>query len=165
MRRTTEQRRARSRKTGAQAPPGTRATETKKLTPARVLFAHEVASGATQAAALRVAYPHASRWSAHAVAVQASRLARQPDVLLTIEQVRAEARAATAMSLGEHLAALLELREAARAAGLLSAAVAAEVARGKAAGFHGRRASLTVAPAALDWASLLGMPSGAPEAS
>ena len=60
-----------------------------------------------------------------------------------IEKLRAPAVKAARLTVEKHLDTLAELRDEARAAGQYGAAINAEIARGKAAGFYVRRQEIT----------------------
>lgn len=66
----------------------------------------------------------------------ASRLLKNSKVSARIAELRRPAAEAAEITLESHLARLLELSEAAVKVGQLSAAITAEIARGKAAGIH-----------------------------
>lgn len=120
----------------------------------REKFAALVASGESQAAALRAAHAPARKWAEGTVWAEASRLAAEPAVRARIDELRRKAAEENELTVTQHLRDLQSLREEARAAGVYSAAVSAEVARGKAAGLYEQRATVKVQ--GLDWRALLG---------
>lgn len=69
----------------------------------------------------------------------ASRLLRNSKVVARLAQVRDIATAEAGMTIADHLADLKALRDAAKGEGKYSAAVAAEVARGRVSGFYVER--------------------------
>lgn len=109
------------------------------LTAQRETFAAALAAGDSQADAYRKAYPRSLKWKQEAVWSEASTLAKDPKVCQRVAELRARAAEANAVTLEGHVAELAELREAAKRAGQLSAAIQAEVARGKASGLYVER--------------------------
>ena len=73
----------------------------------------------------------------------ASRLLKNSNVLARIVALRAPAAEAAAMTVTAHLEDLKALRDAAKGEGKFSAAVAAEVARGKVSGFYVEKVAVT----------------------
>ena len=86
---------------------------------------------------------YSPRMSDKSATEAASRLLRNAKVVARIEQLRAPAAKAAILSLEEHLAKLQELRDAAVSDLKFSAAVTAEIARGKAAGLYVDRTELS----------------------
>jgi phage terminase small subunit len=74
----------------------------------------------------------------------ASRLLKNSNVIARIAEIRSKGAQEAAMTVAQHLADLKELREAAKGEGKYSAAVAAEVARGKVSGFYVDKVEATV---------------------
>jgi phage terminase small subunit len=111
------------------------------LTAKREKFAQAIASGMSQAAAYREAFSTA-KMSAPAIYVEAGRLVDDPKVSLRIAELRAPAVAAVGITLESHLRDLLALRNMAAKEKQISAAISAEIARGKAAGVVVDRAAL-----------------------
>lgn len=70
------------------------------------------------------------------VRVQAAKMLASPNIALHIQALRKPAVEAAQMTLEGHLRDLKELRDAAVSEGKYSAAVSAEMARGKASGFY-----------------------------
>ena len=105
------------------------------LTPKQEKFAQSVASGMTQADAYRAAYstakskPESIQRNAHA-------LMQDIKVSSRVDELRKPIVEKAQITLESHLASLAALRDSAHKAGQHSAAVAAEVARGKASGVH-----------------------------
>lgn len=124
------------------------------LTPQREAFAIELAKGGTQSAAYRVAYPKSRKWSENAVAVNASRLVRDANVRLRLDELAAKAACANEVTLAQHVAELARLRQQAESAEQFSAAIKAEELRGKACGLYTERHEVTGAdggPIKLSW--------------
>ncbi len=74
--------------------------------------------------------------SAATIKREASRLMDSPTIATTLAALRAPVIQAAQVTLAGHLDDLLRLRDKASEAGLYSAAISAEIARGKAAGVH-----------------------------
>ena len=74
--------------------------------------------------------------SATTIKREASRLMDNPTIATTLAALRAPVIQAAQVTLAGHLDDLLRLRDKASEAGLYSAAISAEIARGKAAGVH-----------------------------
>lgn len=113
--------------------------EAKPLSPQRETFAQLVASGKSQAEAHREAYPRSRNWKPDAVHQSASRLMTDVKVAARVAELRAPIIAKVGITLEQHLADLQRLRDLAEADGKYSAAVSAELARGKASGLHVER--------------------------
>ena len=86
-------------------------------------------------AAYRGSY-NAARMKESTVNKRASELLARGDIAGRLGELRQPAIERAEMTLENHLAELAELRDQAKEKGMLSAAVAAEVNRGKAAGFY-----------------------------
>jgi phage terminase small subunit len=106
------------------------------LTPKREAFAQAVASGKSQADAYRAAYNCSPSAKPKTVQESASRLMADPKVAARVAEIRAPIVERAGITLDGHLKDLMELREAAKAAGQFSPAISAEIARGKAAGLY-----------------------------
>lgn len=74
--------------------------------------------------------------SAVTIKREAARLLDNPTIATTLSALRAPAIQAAQVTLAGHLNDLADLRDKAADAGLYSAAITAEIARGKAAGVH-----------------------------
>ena len=105
------------------------------LTPKREKFAQAVASGMNQSDAYREAFD-AARMKASSINVKASELMADGKVRVRVEELRAPAVERVGITLESHLRDLLALRNLAAKEKQMSAAITAEVARGKAAGVH-----------------------------
>lgn len=103
------------------------------LTPKRESFAQAVASGMTQAGAYRSAF-NTSNMKAKTVQEKASRLMSDDKVKARVAELRDAVAEKTQITLESHLKRLADLSEAAEGEGQFSAAIAAEIARGKASG-------------------------------
>lgn len=108
------------------------------LTSKQEAFAQAVASGKTQADAYRAAF-NATKMKAETVQQEASRLMADRKVSARVAELRKPAVDTAQVTLAGHLARLAELSDAAQSEGKYSAAVAAEIARGKASGLYVER--------------------------
>lgn len=100
-------------------------------------FAQELAKGKSQAEAYELAGYAPSE-------PNASRLTRNDKVQARVVELQNRAAARAEMTLQTHLDDLAELRDAAKQARQYSAAISAEIARGKAAGVHVEKTEQTV---------------------
>jgi phage terminase small subunit len=103
------------------------------LTPKMERFAQEVASGKSQAEAYRIAYD-AKNMGADTIHSKASILAKDDRIRARVDEIRMPIIKAKQLTLETHLEDLKALRNMAIKDGKLSAAINAEIARGKAAG-------------------------------
>ena len=106
------------------------------LTPKRESFAQAVASGMSQADAYRSAFSVKSSTKAETVQQSASRLMADPKVAARVEEIRAPIVQKAQITLESHLERLKQLSEKAEQEGQFSAAISAEVSRGKASGLY-----------------------------
>lgn len=113
------------------------------LSPQRERFAQAVASGLNQSDAYRAAYKVRAGTKPNSINVAASQLMANPNIALRVAELRAPAAKAATITLESHLADLQRLRNMAVKEKQFSAAITAEVARGKAAGVHIERADIT----------------------
>lgn len=113
------------------------------LTPKQEKFAQCVASGMNQSDAYRAAF-NADRMKANSINVNASKMMADAKVALRVAELRVPIVERVGITLESHLADLQDLRDRARDAEQYSAAIAAEVARGKASGVHIERTASTV---------------------
>ena len=112
------------------------------LTPKQEAFCIAVASGNGISDAYRSAYDHGGMKPA-SVNRMASELMTDLRITSRIAELKAPVIAAAQITLADHLKDLQELREEAKRAGQLSAAITAEVARGKASGLYVDRSEVT----------------------
>jgi len=101
------------------------------------LFAQELAKGATADAAYVAAGYKANRCNA-------ARLKTNENILTRVAELVGEVARQCELTLATHLEKLADIRDAAMAAGQYSAAVSAEVSRGKAVGLYIERHESTV---------------------
>lgn len=107
-----------------------------KLTPKQEKFAQEVAKGKTQADAYRASFAVRPNTKPESVQQSASKLMADPKVSSRVEELRERVAAKVGITLESHLAALAELSKRAAEENQFSAAISAEVARGKASGIY-----------------------------
>lgn len=99
-------------------------------------FAQAVASGMTQSDAYRAAYKVKPTTKPESVNQNASRLIANVNIASRVEELRQPIVKAAQMTLEAHLNDLKGLRNMATKASQYSAAISAEIARGKAAGLY-----------------------------
>ena len=105
------------------------------LTPQQEKFCVELAKTGNASEAYRKAYA-AERMSVAAVSVAASELASNPKITIRMASLRADVRKKSGITLEEHMKALGVLRNLASTAKQYSAAITAEMARGKVSGLY-----------------------------
>lgn len=115
-----------------------------KLTPKKEKFAQEHASGKNQSDAYRAAYKVREGTKAKTVNESASRLMADPKVVARVAELRKPIAEKAQITLEGHLRDLMMLRNMAVKEKQISAAISAEVARGKAAGVHIEKSESTV---------------------
>ena len=113
------------------------------LTPKQERFAQCVASGMSQADAYRESYDCKPTTKPSTIQETASRLMADPKISARVSELRVPIVAKVGITLETHLADLLELRNKAAEASQFSAAITAEVARGKAAGVNVEKSEVT----------------------
>ena len=112
------------------------------LTPKREAFALAFVETGNASESYRRAFK-AEKMSPAAIAVEASRLLGDPKVALRVQELQSKAADACQVTLEGHLRRLAELSQKAEREGKYSAAVAAEISRGKAAGLYVDKTELT----------------------
>lgn len=110
-----------------------------KLNQQKERFAQLVASGMSQAAAYREAYPNSAKWKDSTVWSRSSELSKESEVLGRIAELQGEAAQMAVYTLMEHLGRLDDLSRGAESEGKYAEAIKAEELRGKAAGFYTER--------------------------
>ena len=113
------------------------------LTPKQEAFAQAVASGMSQSDAYRTAYKVRERTKPETVNQQASRIMADRKVAARVDDLRKPVVEAAQITLASHLARLRALSEAAEGSAQYSAAITAEIARGKASGLYVEKTELT----------------------
>jgi phage terminase small subunit len=109
------------------------------LTEKQERFACALHETGNQAEAYRQAYPASVKWSDSTVYANASRLASNSKVLARLDALRTMQAEKSLLTVDTHLAELERLKVLALGAGNITAAIAAEVARGKVAGFYEKK--------------------------
>ena len=112
------------------------------LTPKQESFCIAVASGKGISDAYRIAYDHEGMKPA-SVNRMASELMTDLRITSRIAELKAPVIAAAQITLADHLRDLQDLRDAAKSAAQFSAAITAEVSRGKASGLYIDKAEIT----------------------
>lgn len=105
------------------------------LTSKQEAFAQAVASGKNQSDAYRLAYA-AGKMKASSINVNASKMMADAKVAQRVAELRKPVAEKAQMTLESHLRDLMMLRNMAVKEKQISAAISAEIARGKAAGVH-----------------------------
>lgn len=116
-------------------------TKAAGLTPKREKFAQELASGKNPSEAYRAAYD-TGRMQVETIRKRASELAQNGDIRGRLSELRGPVAEAIGITLESHLRDLMALRNLAAKEKQMSAAISAEIARGKAAGVVVDRAAL-----------------------
>lgn len=114
-----------------------------KLTPQQETFAQCVASGMNQSDAYRKAYKVRETTKPESVNQSASRAMADINVASRVDELRKPIVEEAQITLRSHLERLRSLSEAAEAGNQFSAAIAAEVARGKASGLYIEKTELS----------------------
>ena len=112
-----------------------------KLTPRQEKFAQSVAKGLSKTQAAIEAGYSAKNAQKAGTALASD---QNPKIQNRIQALQDRAADLVSVNLGTHLNDLKDIRDGAVGAGMWSAAVAAEVARGKAAGLYVRKSELTI---------------------
>lgn len=115
-----------------------------ELTPKQEKFAQSVVSGMNQSDAYRAAYKVRPNTKPETVNQAASRIMSDSNVAARVAELRAPVVNKAQMTLETHLRDLMMLRNLAVKEKQISAAIGAEVARGKAAGIHIEKSESTV---------------------
>ena len=114
-----------------------------ELTPQQEKFAESVASGMSQSDAYRAAYKVRPTTKPESVNQAASKLMSDPNITSRVGGLRQPVVEAAQITLAGHLERLRALSQAAEDSNQFSAAISAEVARGKASGLYVERTELT----------------------
>jgi hypothetical protein len=107
-----------------------------KLTPKQEAFAQAIVTGINQSDAYRAAYKVRPGTKPVSINVAASKLMADANIALRVAKLRETVAKKSQITLETHLSDLLSLRDMAADGKQYSAAIAAEVARGKASGVH-----------------------------
>jgi phage terminase small subunit len=107
-----------------------------ELTPKQEAFAQAIVTGINQSDAYRAAYKVRPGTKAESINVAASKLMADAKVAQRVAELRATVAKKAQITLESHLDDLMRLRNMAAKEKQYSAAITAEIARGKAAGVH-----------------------------
>ena len=110
-----------------------------KLTPKQEAFAQAIVTGVNQSDAYRAAYKVRPGTKPESVNQNASRIMADINVASRVAKLRETVAKKSQITLETHLEDLLKLRDMAANGNQYSAAITAEVARGKASGVHVER--------------------------
>lgn len=113
------------------------------LTPKKEAFAQAVVSGMSQSDAYRASFNVKAATKPETVNQAASRLMADSNVSARVEELRVPVVKAAQITLASHLERLRSLSEAAESSNQFSAAITAEVARGKASGLYVEKTEVT----------------------
>lgn len=114
------------------------------LTPKQEAFAQAIVTGVSQSDAYRAAYKVRAGTKLTSINVAASKLMSDPNVTQRVAELRIPVAKKAQITLESHLDDLLRLRNMAAKEKQYSAAITAEVARGKASGVHVEKSESTV---------------------
>ena len=114
------------------------------LTPKQEAFAQAIVTGVNQSDAYRAAYKVRPGTKAESVNVAASKLMSDAKVTQRVAELRESVAKKAQITLESHLDDLMRLRNMAAKEKQYSAAITAEVARGKASGVHVEKSAVEV---------------------
>lgn len=114
------------------------------LTPKQEAFAQAIVTGVNQSDAYRAAYKVRPGTKAESVNVAASKLMADAKVTQRVAELRLPVAKKAQITLESHLDDLMRLRNMAAKEKQYSAAITAEVARGKASGVHVEKSAVEV---------------------
>ena len=120
------------------------------LTPKQEAFAQAIVTGVSQSDAYRAAYKVRPGTKAESVNQNASRIMANVNVMSRVAELRLSVAKKAQITLESHLGDLMRLRNMAAKEKQYSAAIAAEIARGKASGVHVEKSEQTVSTRTLD---------------
>jgi hypothetical protein len=120
------------------------------LTPKQEVFAQAIVTGVSQSDAYRAAYKVRAGTKAESVNQSASRIMAKVNVISRVAELRKPIAEIAQITLKTHLDDLLRLRNMAAKEKQYSAAITAEVARGKASGVHVEKSESTVSTRTLE---------------
>ncbi len=115
------------------------------LTPKQEAFAQAIVTGVNQSDAYRAAYKVKPGTKPESVNQNASRIMANVNVMSRVAELRLSVAKKAQITLESHLEDLMRLRNMAAKEKQYSAAIAAEVARGKASGVHVEKTQADVA--------------------
>jgi len=115
------------------------------LTPKQEAFAQAIVTGISQSDAYRLAYKVGPKTKPESVNQNASRIMANVNVMSRVAELREQVAKKAQITLESHLDDLMRLRNMAAKEKQYSAAIAAEIARGKASGVHVEKTQADVA--------------------
>jgi hypothetical protein len=115
------------------------------LTPKQEAFAQEIASGKSQADAYRIAF-NAGKMKPETIYKRASELMANGEITGRVQELREPVVQKVQLTLEAHLTDLQKLRNMAVKKEQYSAAISAEIARGRAAGLYVEKSEVTITP-------------------
>ena len=114
------------------------------LTPKQEAFAQAIVTGVSQSDAYRAAYKVSPKTKPESVNQNASRIMANVNVMSRVAELREPVAKKAQITLESHLDDLMRLRNMAAKEKQYSAAITAEVARGKASGVHVEKSAVEV---------------------
>ena len=120
------------------------------LTPKQEAFAQAIVTGVSQSDAYRAAYKVRPGTKPESVNVNASKIMADAKVTLRVAELREPVAKKAQITLESHLDDLMRLRNMAAKEKQYSAAISAEIARGKASGVHIEKSEQTVSTRTLE---------------
>lgn len=120
------------------------------LTPKQEAFAQAIVTGVSQSDAYRAAYKVSPKTKPESVNQNASRIMANVNVMSRVAELRLPVAKKAQITLESHLDDLKALRNMATKEKQFSAAIAAEIARGKASGVHIEKSEQTVSTRTLE---------------
>ena len=120
------------------------------LTPKQEAFAQAIVTGVSQSDAYRAAYKVREGTKAESVNQNASRIMANVNVISRVAELREPVAKKAQITLESHLDDLMRLRNMAAKEKQYSAAISAEIARGKASGVHVEKSEQTVSTRTLE---------------
>ena len=120
------------------------------LTPKQEAFAQAIVTGVSQSDAYRAAHQVRPGTKAESVNQNGSRIMTNVNVMSRVAELRLSVAKKAQITLESHLDDLMRLRNMAAKEKQYSAAIAAEIARGKASGVHVEKTQQTVSTRTLD---------------
>ena len=120
------------------------------LTPKQEAFAQAIVTGMSQTEAYRVAYKVRPNTKPESVNQNASRIMANVNIMSRVAELREPVAKKAQITLESHLDDLMRLRNMAAKEKQYSAAISAEIARGKASGVHVEKSEQTVSTRTLE---------------
>ena len=121
-----------------------------QLTPKQEAFAQAIVAGVSQSDAYRAAYKVRPNTKPESVNQNASRIMANVNIMSRVAELREPVAKKAQITLESHLDDLMRLRNMAAKEKQYSAAISAEIARGKASGVHVEKSEQTVSTRTLE---------------